>query len=686
MKKRILFVAISTSIAVLLLAWVSFKTYIYIKKLTLDRFERQQSLLISQSANGLKSFTDDIIKNLELLATFDSIRVNDDKKVNSDFSAFYARQSPDLVFIFRADTAGVIQVSYPTMPLSFFDSAALNITLNNVLKVRRTSISPVYKTAAGYYAFIILSPVFYGNISGVAGVVISEPRLHKLFIETGISAAGANVLLFNEDGKILSSTFDSKIGESILTLVPPFNKLMSNIPVSNQQEIVIRLKDGKKTYLVSIKTIELLSHNWYLTVVIPEENVLYTTAPWFRRMLVAIFFIVFLLIGIHIITGRLMIYAHRKEIEAHEKIKSAALKERMQRTIETREHFLSNLFQSSSDAIFSLSTPFTFNFINKQTLSLTGYGGEELIGKKFIEIFPADEKERITNIVKKVSDGENIHLKETEILDRDMKRHACLLSLTSMSEENGNISYVGILTDITEIKILRKKLEQSEKMMSLGIMASGLAHEINNPLSSLLGFSKMAVRKSAETPLEGDVLKRYLEKIHESAMLIKGIIEHLNEYTHTPDHPIHPQDLNQIVKHMLSLVSEEMRTANIEIKAELAEVSLVIEGDMSRIAQVILNMLTNARQAQTNGGTITVRTYLDTSEGPFIVLEITDKGEGISQENVEHIFDPFFTTKQPKGTGLGLSICQRIISEYKGSIKVESSPGKGATLIIILPI
>lgn len=240
-----------------------------------------------------------------------------------------------------------------------------------------------------------------------------------------------------------------------------------------------------------------------------------------------------------------------------------------------------------------------------------------------------------------------------------------------------------------DLKNTQSQLIQSEKMAALGQLAGGIAHEINNPLSGVLGFSKILIKKTANEKLrkmkEFADFPESLKLIKESSLRCKEIIEKVLIFARQSDRDISLTDINQVIKDTLVLIETHPSRVKIGMVLKLDPDLPKIMANKNQIQQVFMNIALNAYQAMTDGGELKITTGL--SEEDFIEISFTDTGHGISQENINKIFDPFFTTRDVgEGTGLGLSISYRITKDHHGEIKVKSEEGKGTTFSIYLPV
>jgi two-component system NtrC family sensor kinase len=240
-----------------------------------------------------------------------------------------------------------------------------------------------------------------------------------------------------------------------------------------------------------------------------------------------------------------------------------------------------------------------------------------------------------------------------------------------------------ILTDVTEDRTRQEKLYLTDRLASIGEMAAGVAHELNNPLTSIVGLSQILVT-------DNSLSIQYREDIagiHQEAQRAAAIVKNLLTFSRKHSPIKETIQVNSVLLDVLKLRSYEHRVSNIEVKTELDSTLPEVLADRYQIQQVFLNIILNAESAMLEShqkGALIVATKADNG---YIRALITDDGPGIAPENITRVFDPFFTTKEVgKGTGLGLSICYGIVSEHKGKISAQSTLGMGATFIVELPV
>ena len=242
-----------------------------------------------------------------------------------------------------------------------------------------------------------------------------------------------------------------------------------------------------------------------------------------------------------------------------------------------------------------------------------------------------------------------------------------------------------IMDDITERVELEAQLSQADKLSSIGLLAAGVAHEVNTPLAVISSYAQMLAKQ-----LQGDPQKTALmEKITRQTFRASEIVNNLLNFSRTSGTEFTEVDVNRIIQDTLALLEHQFKTARVQVEDELRQQLPLISGNAGRLQQVFLNLFLNARDAMPNGGKLRVAT----SNGDGVSVAVSDTGTGISQEHIQRIYDPFFTTKnapregQPnRGTGLGLAVTYGIIQEHAGKIRVESRPGQGTTFYLDFPL
>ncbi|HJV35157.1 sensor histidine kinase, partial [Geomonas sp.] len=244
--------------------------------------------------------------------------------------------------------------------------------------------------------------------------------------------------------------------------------------------------------------------------------------------------------------------------------------------------------------------------------------------------------------------------------------------------------------DMSEKRLQEMRLIQAEKMSSIGVLATGIAHEINNPLASVAGCAEALQRRFRDAPElkedeRLDVFPRYLEVITRESYRCKGIIDSLLSFGRKSEGLSVNVDVNSIVLEIAELIGHQSKYRRVRLVTTLKESLPCVEGDPSALRQVCMNLLMNAHQAI--GGEGAVEVVTSGPERGMISIAIRDTGCGIPKDHIDRIWDPFFTTKEAgNGTGLGLALTYSIVKRHSGEIRVESSPGQGTLFTVLLPV
>lgn len=300
------------------------------------------------------------------------------------------------------------------------------------------------------------------------------------------------------------------------------------------------------------------------------------------------------------------------------------------------------------------------------------------IGKNIHEMMPSDVAENgMRLITKALESGESQQQEYQLTVDGETRDYESRIVVTGEDE------VLAVVRDITESRQNEEKLRETGRLASVGELAAGVAHEINNPLTGVIGFSELIMN------MEGlpDQALTDLGRIHSEAQRAAKIVQNLLSFARRHEPEMKMVNLQQVVRNVLELKAHEFRVNNVEVTHEWSADFPKIMADEHQLAQVILNIITNGEQSMSDtrdGGYIRIR---GTANEERVTIEIEDDGPGIPSDNLKKIFDPFFTTKEVgRGTGLGLSICYGLINQHGGVLSVDSTEGEGTTFTIELPI
>ena len=356
--------------------------------------------------------------------------------------------------------------------------------------------------------------------------------------------------------------------------------------------------------------------------------------------------------------------------QAHDDLKASETKYRL-------------MFETSQDAIIIIDDQEKVKDINSAGIDLFGFldRNEALSTETYYQIFyDARDAERFGRTMLEKGFAKGF---EADMVDRLGNIMSIMVSATAKFDETGKlIRITAMFRDVTDMRRMDKYLAQTEKLASIGQLAAGVAHEINNPLGVIQCYANLIAKSQSSD----DQVMEDVGVIRKHTDQCRSVVEALLNFSRAAEPRKDETDINTCIDDMISVLDIQLLKEKYIIKRQFDPALPPITVDGNKIKQVLMNLLINASQAMPDGGQISIRTAL-ADKGQAVIIEITDSGQGISEENLPKIFDPFFTTKGPeKGTGLGLSVSYGIIQQHGGRIRVKSTTGQGTTFTIQLPV
>lgn len=352
--------------------------------------------------------------------------------------------------------------------------------------------------------------------------------------------------------------------------------------------------------------------------------------------------------------------------------------------------FIDKVLQSSVSAIMAADRKGEIILMNKAAEDLFGYSTQDANFVNIEDFYPPGVAREIMKKLRDKDIGETGKLPSTQvsIINKNGEQIPVEMTAAIIYEDGLEAATAGIFNDLREKQAVQKKLEetesqlfQSEKLASLGRLAAGVAHEINNPLTSILLYGNLMREKiERHHPLAVN-----LDYILEDAERCKDIVKNLLAYSRQTRPAKDVFYLNNLVSESLRLIRDQKLFMNVKIIKDLDESQILVNADKNQLCQVLINLIINAIDAMEGSGTLTLKTYRD-RETHKAYIEVSDTGSGIPQENLSKVFDPFFTTKEVgKGTGLGLSMAYGILEENHGKISIKYTGPEGTTILLELP-
>jgi two-component system, NtrC family, sensor kinase len=345
--------------------------------------------------------------------------------------------------------------------------------------------------------------------------------------------------------------------------------------------------------------------------------------------------------------------------------------------IERLRDFSENVIESLNVGVLAVDLDGRVESWNTQVEQLTGVPRQEALSRLLDEVLPADlaaeiaahsNQQRVTGIYRFL-----LQNRAGQIL-------VVNVSVAPLLGKSGErVGRLILLDDITQRTRLEEQLVQNEKLSSLGLLAAGVAHEVNTPLAVIANYIQILAKQLPEE----DPRHKLIDKIVKQTFRASEIVNHLLNFSRSGGSEFREVDLNQVIEETFSLVSHPFRTAHVQVVRNLDAGIPRVFGSSNRLQQVFLNLFMNARDAMPSGGMLEVRTFATNGS---VEVEVADTGAGISRDHLSRIFDPFFTTKAAgRGTGLGLSVSYGIVKEHAGKIEVHSTPGRGTSFRLEFP-
>jgi len=373
--------------------------------------------------------------------------------------------------------------------------------------------------------------------------------------------------------------------------------------------------------------------------------------------------------------------AAEKELENYSKNLEKMVEEKTIELRESEEQY-KNLFEDANAGIITLDLDHQITSVNRKFEKLVERNRKDLIGKNIHDIFEVIDEEQYQDTFKNLLNDKDPLSYEVKIQTPKGTR---ILDVNSSyiyyKDELEGIQQ--IYRDVTEKKFYQDQLLQTEKLASLGELMSGVAHELNNPLSIIFGFSELLYK---EKGLEPNILRK-VEKIFDASLRGKKIIENLLRFAREKQLEFSKIDVNKIIDDTIEIRDYDLKVNNIRVIKNFKKELPLIYGDPNQLQQILLNLINNSYDAIREAGKkgkIEIKTHVKNNA---ILIEITDDGPGIPEKIQDKIFDPFFTTKETgRGTGLGLSLSYGLIKDHGGTIYLDKAYTDGAKFVISLPV
>ncbi|MEX2531789.1 MAG: PAS domain S-box protein [Gemmatimonadota bacterium] len=364
----------------------------------------------------------------------------------------------------------------------------------------------------------------------------------------------------------------------------------------------------------------------------------------------------------------------------------AIKRERAEAGIRASEEHYRRLVATSPYTVWALDVEGRLTELNRAGEELLDKPADEVLGRPFHELFAPEDLPPAETEFGRILEGEaeTVEVNLRIVRPSGEKRDIHLAARAIHSE--GTLEGIhGIARDVTEERVRDEQLRRAERLASLGTLIGGVAHELNNPLTSIRGLVQLLLDEERSSD-EAELLRTVVREAERSARIVNNL-RRLTRRSHDPSEAMDQVDLNDVVHHVLTVRRYPLQTHNIEVSLDLADPLPHVTADAGQLEQVLLNLMTNAEQALDTverERRIVLRTK---ASHQGVTLSLYDNGPGIPPEHLDHLFDPFFTTKDPdEGTGLGLSLVHTIVTGYGGQIDVQSEVDQGTLFQVRLPV
>lgn len=719
---RVLFIANAAMLAVLLgmIFWLSWRNHNFIKDVVSNDFNQQQLILARQVSHDIHTAIQDIRTNLYFEGEFEPGTPGGYRQIESEVAATYHRIGqkgvlrvncllPDGITL-AADSSGASEtVLDPSERRRYLQ------LLNGVREGRSfVAESPWTTDSEGRPRRLVEIGTSFeltnGRTCGLV-VILDASYLMKHVAQEVRSGETGYCWVIDDEGRFLFHPKNDFVGENAYHVREERMPGISFDQINRiQAEKMLQGEEGTSRYIsgwhrdvvgemekliaFSPLRIEGADFTWSVAVVAPVSEVRSVLQRMFVRQTVLEGL---LIVGIFIISFTGFVYKRRLAILLARKLR------RTERSLHQTEEYYRSIFESALDPIYLIDKDHRFMSMNMFTAKiLCGaaatrngeeeceyYAPEQFIGMGLPEILSEKDAEFLEEKVRSVFAGRKAETFEHRFWIGDRRIYFNTRYIPILDEDDSVSSVLGISRDITEKKEMEHLIYHTEKLASMGTLAAGVAHEINNPLSIILGFTDLMLDRTPEDSQEYEDLKI----IEENCVNCKRIVENLMSFARVTEGLEDVVNLNTSINTVVKVVQNTLLTSKVSLVLDVQEHLPRVRGDAREIQQVFFNLINNAVYAMRDrGGNLTIKTTVCDDS---VEIALSDQGVGIPKSVGNSVFDPFFTTKKVgEGTGLGLSVSYGIVKKYGGSIrytsiaKEEAHDGEdyGTEFIVALPI
>lgn len=662
-------------------------SYYSAEKAIAHQFNSQQLSIVKQVARSIENFLMEIGQDISLLTSLPLAQRLSLENTEEALKFFFTTLQGKVDFFVFQDEKGNFFYYPPMKNFSLASESLISGAYLEKIKEGKTPViieGPSRGSISTPDFILITAPVFIGkNFQGIlAGGLNLEMLKERFLLSLPLGNTGPSWLI-NRDGVILAhaqgggkGSFGEDqfrlIGERLFQLIS--QAMFRNEPGMGEEvfPLLAGQRRGKIKYLLAYAPIKVGENNWAVALLTPYSEMTQIVWASFKNS-------VFLLI---IMAGTLLMGTYvghkinQSRIRAEEKV-------RWGEEIVKTQNRLQILFDGSPDAIVIIDREFRITMLNKTGLNWYKKSLKEFLGKICYQEFQG-RSEPCPNCPAQETfkTGKTAYRDKATLTIEGVKRYLQLYTFP-LPGQNGEIQeVVEYVKDVTAEKILQQQIIQSERLAVVGKMSANVAHEIKNPLGTIvLNAELLEDELSRLGPAETEEARQLLGVIKSEVDHLLEVIEEYLQFARLPKLKMELGNINEVVSNLLFFLKEEAHERNVVIQEELANILPSVLMDGKQLRQALLNIIKNSFEAMPTGGKLTVSTY---HKDGRVEITIADTGRGIPEENLDLIFTPFFSTKHG-GTGLGLSITSHIIQEHQGSINVKSYVDLGTVFTISLP-
>lgn len=692
-RKRFIFLPL----LVALLAYLFYAVYNDVREQTIIDFNHQQMLLAKQTARSIEELLENYHDELNFLSGNNQIAEMTDqgRELMRDY---FSSKSMKIKAITRVGPMGKIMFTVPFDKNAIGRDISYQDHIQRIMKTHKPVLSDVFMAVQNYRAIAYHVPVMKNNsFRGTLAILIPFDTITSTLLKNINPASGSDAWVISHKGIELYCSDSTHIGYHIYASHSGSIKTIAANMMAGYSGADTYPADAVPGYFDSQSVMHAVYHpinlhdTFWAICIASNENMILSTMTGFRNKL---FLILALLLGV----GTLYTYYYLK---AWVLLKEESRRKRAEEALRDSEKRFRELADLLPQTVFETDREGLITFANRTAFKYFGYTDADF--KKGLSAFqmldPKDRKRGRANI-EKILAGQPVSEYEYIALRKDGTTFPVLIYSNAIYSDNKPVGLRGLIIDISQQKQLEQQFQQAQKMEAVGQLAGGVAHDFNNLLTVISGYSSMLLLRE-DLDKAG---KERLEQIKKAADKAESLTRQLLAFSRKQIAQPKVVDINKILKDSTTMLTR-LIGEDISIELHLADHLPLILVDPHQIEQIMINLIVNARDAiQDNASEeapkiISVETknagfdseyaknHPDCSEGPRVLLSVSDTGMGMEQEVLEKIFEPFFTTKEVgKGTGLGLSTVYGIVKQNKANIHVYSEPGQGTTFKIYWPL